>query len=259
MMADNKILEDALDQYFPDADISIFPMQCFERKYQVSIVEKEFEFACFSENNFLSGFQSKNDCFEVAKVLSKIVLPKAEDLELINPFIKDFYQKSRFNKICEKFNVIAPESMYTVSQPATINFAIISNMSDMSTSLCRIDKINYSIFLNCNFKLSKNREILPVPTLSFFSSRSNKFNFEVAFNIKKQTAHLVKSYPMYYDDFFEENMIFNFDTDLDNIFENFINENVMPHIDPNEELGRQLTSLGDDIETKIRMLLMYSI
>lgn len=257
-MADNETLEDALDQYFPDADISIFPMQYFERKYQVSVVEKEFELCCFSENNFLSGFQSKNDCFEV-KVLSKIVLPKAEDLEFINPFIKDFYQKSRFNKIFEKFNVIAPESMYTVSKPETINFAMISNISDMSTSLCRIDKINYSIFLNCNFKFSKNRKILPVPTLSFFSSRSNKFKFEVAFNIEKETVHLVKYHPMYYDDFFKENKLFNFDTDLHDIFEKFINENVMQHIDPNEELGRQLASLGDDIETKIRLLLMYSI
>lgn len=79
-MADNKILEDALDQYFPDADISIFPMQYFERKYQISIVEKEFEFACFSENNFLSGFQSKTTVLRLPKCYQKLCYQKQKIL-----------------------------------------------------------------------------------------------------------------------------------------------------------------------------------
>lgn len=258
-MAGYEIMEDGLNNYFPNADIALFPMQYFEGNYQVSVTEKDFSFSGFVRNNFLTSIQSKNDCFECLKESSNIVLPMTEDLNYINQFIVDIYLKSMFNKIFEKIDLIPIESMYTVSKLDEINLAIISNLSDYSTSVCRLDKKVYSLFLNCDFKMTKCRKLLPVPTLSFFRNKDSHFKVEIAFNLEKQTIHLVNSYALYYDDFFEENMIFNFDTDLNNIFESFIVESVMPNIDKNDELGRQLVSLGDDIETKIRLLLMYSI
>jgi hypothetical protein len=258
-MDNNKRIEDALDNHFPESDIAVYPMQHFKGSYHVSVKETDFNFGCIINNNFLREIQSKNDCFEAVQKSLNILLPSQEKIECINHFIRDFYNNGNFNKIFEMFSLIANESMYKTTQDEESNYAIFHSMSDPSKSNCRLDKKNYSIFLNCYFKMTKDRKLLAVPTLSFFNGNGNPFKFEISFNLENQTAHFVKSHPMYYDDFFEDNKIFDFTKDLDFVFKKFIDENVMKHIDPTNELGRQLESLEDDIDEKIKLLLMYSI
>lgn len=259
-MKNNKKIEDALDQHFPDADIAIFPMQYFKGSYHISIKEKEFTFGCMISNNFLREIQSKNDCFEAVQKSLNISLPNQEKIECINNFIRDFYNNSKFNKIFKMFSLIDNKSIYKITQHEESNYAMYHSMADQSPlNNCRLDKKDYLILLNCYFKMTQDRKLLAVPTLSFFNGNENSFKFEISFNLESETAHFVKSYPMYYDDFFKENKVFDFTTDLDFVFKKFIDENVMKHIDPTNELGRQLESLDDDIDEKIKLLLMYSI
>lgn len=259
-MDDNKLIEDALDKHFPEADLAIFPMQYFKESYHISVKEKYFSFGCMMNNNFLREIQSKNDCFKEVQKSLNILLPSHEEIECINNFITEFYNKGKFNKIFEMFSLIDNESIYKITQHEESNYAMYHSMADQSPlNNCRLDKKDYLILLNCYFKMTKDRKLLPVPTLSFFNGNENSFKFEISFNLENQTAHFVKSYPIYYDDFFKENKVFDFTTDLDVVFKKFIDENVMKHIDPTNELGCQLESLDDDIDEKIKLLLMYSI
>jgi len=259
-MDNNKRIEDALDNHFPESDIAVYPMQHFKGIYHVSVKETDFCFGCIINNNFLREIQSKNDCFEAVQKSLNILLPRQEKIECINHFIRDFYNNGKFNQIFEMFSLIDNESIYKITQNEETNYAIYHSMANQSPlNNCRLDKKDYLILLNCYFKMTQDRKLLAVPTLSFFNGNNNPFKFEISFNLENQTAHFVKSYPMYYDDFFKDNKIFDFTTDLDFVFKNFINENVMKHIDPTHELGRQLESLDDDIDEKIKLLLMYSI
>lgn len=256
-MDSHHIIEDALDKHFPESDITIFRLQHMNNQFQVGIDQKHFNFAFFIDNNFIQAIQSKYDCFDEVKKLSNFDIPK--NLNYVNEFLKHFYEKTIFNKIFESFSEIPDESMYYISKMKELNQTMMHNLSEASISNCRLDKKEYLIYLKSSFKMTKNRELLAVPTLTFFNEKNSDFKFEIAFNIESQKAHLVKSYPIYYDDFFETNKIFNFDTDIDFIFNSFIDNLVMKRIDPNNELSRQLSSLGNDIDTKIKLLLMYSI
>lgn len=253
----HNVIEDAVNQHFPDCDIAVFHIENLKNNFQINITQKDFDFAFFMHNNYIQGIQSKYDYFDKVEKLLNFDLPTK--LDYVNEFIKFIYEKSKFNKIFEPFNLIPNESMYHLSKMKKFNHTMIHNLSEASLSKCRLDKKDYSIYLNSSFKITKNKELIATPTLSFFQERNIDFNFEIAFNIEKQTVHLVKSYPMYYDDFFEDNEIFNVDKHMDFIFNSFIDNNVMKRIDPNGVIERQLSSLGDDIDTKIKLLLMYSI
>lgn len=258
-MDNHGIIEDALDKHYPESDISVYCVQNMVNKFHIGITQQEIDFTLFIDNNFLQNIQSKADCFDNVQKLSNFNVPTKEQLTPVNLFIQDLYTTGTFNKIFEPFPLISTETMYKVDEMKDLNFTIIHNLSDPSISRCRIDKQNYFILLNCYFKMTKNRELLAVPTLSFFCGKENQFKFDVSFNLETDTVHLVNSHPIYYEEFFEENSIFDVKKDFDSILKQFIDKNVMKKIDPTDELKRQLDSLGDDIDTKIKLLLMYSI
>lgn len=257
-MDNRELLEDALDKHFPEADISIHEVAYMKNGFQVSIVQKGLSFSFFVKNNFIEAVQSKYNDFEETKKSTNIVLPDNEKMTYINSFMKSFYEYGRFNKIMEPFSTIVQETMYEISGMEE-SLKLIHNLSNSSKSICRIDKQEYLVYLNYSFKMTKDRRMMPMPVLSFFVGRNIDFQFDIAFNLENQTIHLVNSYPMYYEDFFEENDIFDFDKDLDIIFKNFIDKNVMKNIDPTNELGRQLVSIGEEMDEKLKLLIMYSI
>lgn len=257
-MDNRELLEDALDCYFPEADISIYETEHLKHGFQVSIEQKSLTFSFFVRNNFLETVQSKYNDFEDTKKATNIVLPDNEKMTYINNFMNSFYTNGRFNKIMEPFSLFDQENMYKISGMEE-SLKLIHNLSNASTSICRIDRQKYLVYLNYSFKMTKDRRIIPVPVLSFFKGKNIDFGFDIAFNLEQQSIYFVKSYPIYYEDFFEDNTIFDFDKDLDTIFRNFIGKNVMKNIDPTNELGSQLASLGDDIDEKLKLLLMYSI
>lgn len=257
-MDNRELLEDALDKHFPDSDITIYETEYLKNGFQVSIEQKPLGFSFFVKNNFLEAFQSKYNDFEDAQKSTNIVLPDNEKMTYINDFMKSFHENGRFSKIMEPFSLFEQAKMYQLSG-INESLKLIHNLSNASTSICRIDREKYLVYLNYSFKMTKNRRMLPVPVLSFFIGRNIDFQFDIAFNIEQQSVYLVKSYPMYYEDFFEENDIFDFDNDLEIIFRNFVDKNVMKNIDPTNELGRQLVSLGDDMDEKLKLLIMYSI
>lgn len=257
-MDNRELLEDALDKHFPDSDITIYETELFKNGFQVSIEQKPLSFSFFVKNNFLEAVQSKYNDFDAAKKSTNIVLPDNEKMAYINNFMESFYENERFNKIMEKFSLFDQEKMYQISGMED-SLKLIHNLSNASTSICRIDRQKYLVYLNYQFKMTKKREMIAVPVLSFFVGRNIDFQFDIAFNLEQQSIYFVKAYPMYYEDFFEENNIFDFNKDLETIFRNFIEKNVMKNIDPTNELGRQLASLGDDIDEKLKLLIMYSI
>lgn len=257
-MNNRTLLEDALDKYFPDSDISIFEAAYMKNGFQVGIEQKRLRFSFFVKNNFIEALQSKYNDFEDTKKVTNIILPDNDIMSLINNFMKSFYEGGDFRKIMTPFSYFDQKKMYEISGDEE-SLKVIHNLSNSSTSICRIDNKKYLFYLNYQFKMTRKREMIAVPVLSFFTGKDIDFQFDIAFNIEKQSIYFVKSYPMYYEDFFEENDIFDFDKDLDIIFRNFIEKNVMKNIDPTNELGRQLVSLGDDMDEKLKLLIMYSI
>lgn len=250
--------EEALDKYFLDSNISIYKIEHIENSFQISIKKESLSFSFFVKNNFIEAIQSKYKDFEATQKEVNVVLPENENLTYIGNFMKDFYEKGLFNKIMKPFSIIDQKNMYEISGMEE-SIKLIHNLSNASKSICRIDKKEYVVHLNYQFKMTKKREMIAVPVLSFFIGREVDFKFDIAFNIEQQSIYFVKSYPIYYEDFFEENTIFDFEKDLDIIFRNFIDKNVMKNIDPTNEIRQQLELLDDDINEKVRLLIMYSI
>lgn len=253
-----KIIEDALIAHYPKAKLSIFPVEKMDNMFHVSLRQDNVDFTLFAYNNYIHSLQSNADEFDYVQGFSNIKI-KSDDLEIINEFIKKLYEESDFKKVVSPLSLFKTDHIYFIDRMDELNFAMIRGLAESSKLYCRLDKNQYSIILNSYFKLTKNKEMVRVPTINIIFDQKAKQKFEIAFNITKGTAHLVDSYSVYYEDFFVENKIFDTDKNFDLLFKSFIDDVVMKKIDPTNELKQQLDLLGDDLDEKVRLLIMYSI
>jgi len=253
-----KMIEDALIIHYPKAKMSIYPVEKMDNMFHVSLHQDNIDFTLFAYNNYIHSLQSNADKFDYVQGFSNIKI-KSDDLAILNDFAKNLYEKSLFHKVISPISIFDTEQVYYIDRMDELNFAMIRGLAKSLKLYCRLDKNEYSLSLNSNFKLTKNKEMVRVPTINITFDKYAKQKFEIAFNLTKGTAHLVSSYPVYYEDFFKENGIFETDKNFNLLFESFINDVVMKKIDPNNELKKQLDSLGDDIEEKVKLLIMYSI
>lgn len=253
-----KMIEDALIVHYPKAQLSTFPVEKMNNMFHISLRQDNIDFTLFAFNNYIHSLQSNADKFDYIQGFSNIKI-KSDDLEILNEFVKKLYERNDFKKVLSPISLFNTEHVYFVDRMDELNFAMIRGLAESLKLYCRLDKKQYSILLNSNFKLTKNKEMVRVPTINIVFDQKASQKFEIAFNLTKGTAHLVESYPVYYEDFFEENKIFEINKNFDLLFKSFIEDVVMKRIDPTNEIKQQLDLLGDNIDEKVKLLIMYSI
>lgn len=245
----------------------------FQKRYPKTTVDfKKYKESYYFSSNFddksfvrfviqggtISHIKTNNRYLPEVKNLFSIHKMKRIDFKIIDEFFRLINSNSNFNKVFKLRNNMTANDWFSFKRSS--DFFSLPLLPDTKYSSFLVDKlhnIHYRIYFENHFKMNKNGSFFIVPMIKFFDNRKNKQLF--AINIYEKTIHYVKKEEFFFDDFFENNAIFDPEYHGDVFVDEYI-DNLIYQLDSSDEIRQELILYPrDKLSTKVDLLSMYTI
>lgn len=253
-----------IEKLITDLFKSQYPNCKFDFKYYNDIIHFSSTFADKVFVNFtvrknsISQVKTINRYIPEVKKLFHIHKMKRTDFKIVDDFFTQISSNINFNKVFTIKNTITANEWVSFKKESKF-FVIPSEPSTKSRCVFigKLRNTHYRCSFENNFKMSKDGSIFIVPMIRLFDYQKNSQVF--AFNIYNQTIVRVKKEEFFFEDFFENNEIFNSDYHGDVFVDEYI-DNILYDVSEDDEIRQELILYPrDKLSAKVDLISMYMI
>lgn len=262
------VLMKTIDIQQPISDIftSRYPKSTFTFKMVNDLIlfksffVKDKEFVDFTiRNNSITAVKTSNKYLPEVKKLLSINKMKRGDFKIVADFFDLMNSNSNFNKIFSIDNKLSHNEMFSFKKEGSLfKLPLVCTGDKASFFITKMKKSYFRYYFENHFKLTKDGNILLVPVITVFEHQKNEHKF--AFNIYNQTIYRVRKEEFYFEDFFENNELFNAEYHGDVFVDEYIDHYVLNELDDDDDIRKELILYPrEHLSGKVDLLSMYMI
>jgi hypothetical protein len=225
-----------------------------------SFFNKDKQFVDFTIiNNSIIAIKTSNKYLPEIKKLLSINKMKRSDFKIVTDFFDQMKSNSNFNKMFYIDNKLSNNDMFSFKKEGSLfKLPLVYPSSTPSFFITKISKSYFRYYFENNFKLTRDGNILMVPTITLFEHQRNEHKF--AFNIYNQTIYRIRKEEIYFEDFFENNEVFNAEYHGDVFVDEYIDNYILNELDDDDGIRQELILYPrEQLSGKVDLLSMYMI
>jgi len=225
-----------------------------------SFFDKDKQFVDFTiKNKSITNIKTNNKYLPEVKKLLSINKMKRSDFKIVTDFFNLISSNSNFNKMFYIENKLSNDDMFSFKKEGSLfRLPLVYPSSKQSFFITKMSKSYFRYYFENNFKITRDGNILMVPTITLFEHQKNQHKF--AFNIYNQTIYRVRKECVYFEDFFENNEVFNAAYHGDVFVDEYIDNYIINSFEDDDDIKQLLIRLPrEHLYEKVELLSMYMI
>jgi hypothetical protein len=225
-----------------------------------SVFDKDKQFVDFTiKKKSITTIKTNTKYLPEVKKLLSINKMKRSDFRIVTDFFKLLSSNSNFNKMFSIENRLSNDDMFSFKKEgSSFRLPLVYPIGEQSFFITKMSKSYFRYYFENNFKITKDGTILMVPIITVFEHQKNEHKF--AFNIYNQTIYRIRKEEVYFEDFFENNEVFNADYHGDVFVDEYINNYVLNTLEDDDSIRQELISYPRErLSDKVNLLSMYMI
>lgn len=242
------LTEKFLDEHFPNEPRSIRPVGT---EFAVDVgVERNFKLSFCLLGSSVYNVVIHKDHFDTISPLFGLNEFQPESTNILNEFIKSLNKNDAFQQVFNTVPLVDFSKHMTTYSKFEDPYKDIYDADERVLLTTKTGGIKRQGFAQFSFRFTKTNRLKCLPAIALFYGEMAYYRIGVGFDLDNQKVHSIIGAVDIYEDFFADNKVFDFETEINAFVVNFLNDWITHfHKDrPNEVFIPDEVSFKDKVE-----------